>query len=405
MGDAITKRNLAVEKKHDIVIKHEKTPDIVSKVRSSTMSGTIEFDAILASGADISTMATEGLLYDLNTVDRFDFTKSYWDSNACEQLSMGGKLYFTNCALNIHALGWAMFFNKYLIEEYNLESPYALMEKNEWTIDNWAELVKSCNADLNGDGSMTVEDRYGLLAGHAIGRMFSYAAGLRATVNDPNTGKPVVTLMSDKNKISAIYSKLNEVMSNSEYVCCSECDHKDKHEFNTKFAYARHLFTQDYYLFTINDAEDVHDYAQMEHEFGIVPIPKYDSNQESYMTQYPANNNTFALPSLMEDKERTFNIIEDFNYYSSFIVYKAWFDVILTRRYARDDASEETLRTLKENRVYDIGMFYDFGGLRTRIMDTDLVTSSNIVKNYDRFKNAVKEEIDNAYDRFLKENQ
>ena len=69
----------------------------------------------------------------------------------------------------------------------------------------------------------------------------------------------------------------------------------------------------------------------MEHEFGLLPFPKYDENQEKYMTQQPANYNLFALPSLIEDKERTFNIIEDMNYYSGLIVYPAWFDVLLAR--------------------------------------------------------------------------
>ncbi len=400
LGDAITKRNSALEQKYNIKIKHMKVDNIVQEVRSSVMSGTIEFDAILASGLDVSTMATEGLLYDLNTVERFDFTKSYWDSNACEQLTMGDKLYFTNCAMNIHALGWAMFFNKALIEEYNLTSPYEMIENNTWTIDNWAEMVKSVSKDLNGDSQMTVDDRYGMMTGHSLGRMFAYASGIRSTTNNAE-GKPVVTLLDDKVKLETIYSKLSSVLSDSEHVCCSECDHKEAHGYPHKYAYARSLFTQDYYLFTAHDAEDVQEYAQMEHEFGIVPFPKYDTTQELYQTQYPAYNNLFALPSLITDEERTFNIIEDMNYYSSFLVYPTWFDVILTRRYARDDESEATLRTLRDNRIYDIGMYYDFGGMRSVIMDMDIAKNANITRNYERYKRTVQTAIDNTYNKFV----
>ena len=400
LGDAITKRNSALEQKYNIKVKHMKVDNIVDKVRSSVMSGTIEFDGIFAASNDLATMAIEGLLYDLNTVERFDFTKSYWDSNACEQLSMGGKLYFTNCATNIHALGWAMFFNKYLIEEYGLTSPYEMIANNTWTIDNWAEMVKSVNKDLDGDGQMTVADRYGLMTGHSMGRMFAFASGIRSTTND-EYGKPIVTLVDEKTKLEGIYTKLGAVLSDTEYVCCSECDHKEAHGYAHKWAYARSLFTQDYYLFTANDAEDVQEYAQMEHEFGIVPFPKYDENQELYQTQYPANNNLFALPALILDEERTFNIIEDMNYYSSFIVYPTWFDVILTRRYARDDESEATLGTLNENRVYDIGQAFDFGGLRTSIMDMDVAKNSNVIRNYERYKKTVQNAIDDAYGKFL----
>ena len=230
LGDAITKRNSALEQKYNITIKQMKVDDLVARVRSAVMSGTIEFDAIFANSNSLATMAIEGLLYDLNSVERFDFSKSYWDSNACEQLEMGGKLYFTNNSTNIHALGWAMFFNKYLIEEYGLTSPYEHMANNTWTIDTWAEMVKSCNKDLNGDGQMTVADRFGLMTGHSLGRMFAFASGIRSTTNDEN-GKPVVTLVDDKAKLEGIYTKLGAVLSDTEYVCCSECDHKEAHGF------------------------------------------------------------------------------------------------------------------------------------------------------------------------------
>ena len=403
LGDAITKRNSALEQKYNIKIKHMKVADMVTTVRSGVMSGTLEFDAILASCIDLSTMASEKLLYDLNTVERFDFTKSYWDHNACEQLNMGGKLYFTNCAMNIHAMGYAMFFNKALVEEYGLTSPYEYIANDNWTIDTYAEMVKSCNKDLNGDGQMTVADRFGVLLSHSEGGTFAYASGIRATTNN-DEGKPVITLLDDKNKLETIYTKLNALYSDSEHCCCSGCDHKEAHGFAHKWAYARHLFTQDYYLFTCQDAEDVHEFAQMENEFGIVPMPALDNSQENYYTQYPAYNNLFALPALVVDQERTFNIIEDMNYFSSFIVYPTWLEVILSRRYARDDESEATLVMLKNNRVYDVGLYYNFGGIRDMVLGMDVSKSSNIVRSYERYKKTIQTSIDQTYNKFL-ENQ
>jgi hypothetical protein len=68
-------------------------------------------------------------------------TKSYWDSNAAEQLKVGDKLYFTNCDLNVQEVAFVVYFNKALIEENSLTSPYEYMKNNQWTIDNWASLV------------------------------------------------------------------------------------------------------------------------------------------------------------------------------------------------------------------------------------------------------------------------
>jgi hypothetical protein len=93
------------------------------------------------------------------------------------------------------------------------------------------------------------------------------------------------------------------------------------------------------------------------------------------------------------------------NYYSSFIVYPVWFDVILTRRYARDDESEASIRTLNENRVYDVGQAFDFGGLRTSIMDMDIAKNANIIRNYERYKKTVQNAIDSTYNKFLESTQ
>ncbi len=399
LGDAITKRNSVIEQKYNIVIKQKKVDDVLTRVRSSIMSGTIEFDAILASSTDLASMAVEGLLYDLNTVDRFDFNQAYWDYNAGEQLAFGNKLYFTNCDLNIHGLGYAMFFNKYLINEYNLKSPYEYMANNTWTIDNWAKMVKSVQKDITGDGQMTSADRFGLVEDHTLPRMFAYASGIRATTNNAN-GKPVVTLLDDKTKLETIYAKLHELLSDSEHVCCTQCDYGSAYGFPTKNAYAKHLFSLDYYLFIAHDAADVEYYKDMTNRFGIVPFPKSDASQTSYQTMYPVEKNLFALPALIYDEDRTFNIIEDMNYYSSKLVYPTWFDVILVRRHLEDDA-ENNLKMLKENRVYDLGMYYDFGELRTKVMDENYAKTYNITRNYEKYKKYIQNEIDALYYMFV----
>ena len=55
----------------------------------------------------------------------------------------------------------------------------------------------------------------------------------------------------------------------------------------------------------------------------------------------------------------------------SFIqVTPAYYDIALTRKYARDDASAEMLDIALAYRVYDIGLICDFGGIR-HPMDTD----------------------------------
>jgi len=403
LDDAIFRRNQLIEEKYNIKIVHITTPDIVNEVRTQIKAGLTDFDVIVASGRNLSTMARENVLYNLLDVETFNLDHTYWDQNANEQLRMGDKLYYTNCALNISTIGFCVFFNKQLVEDYQLTSPYEYIENNEWTMDNWAQMVNSISRDMNSDGAMTEFDQYGSLMEHHNVRMFLYASGIRATTND-ESGYPQLTLMSNKDKVVDICAKLKEVFSNDSTCYCMTCANISfPDNYAHKYAYLRYLFTQDLYLFHYQSEGAMSAFAEMESDFGLIPFPKYNSAQEKYQTMYPVNNHLVALPSVIEDIERTGAIVEDMNYYSSFVLEPVWFDTLLARRYARDDESEASLRLLRDNCVYDIGAFYDFGGVLS-IIGSDPKTL-NINRQYDKLEKSILNDIKRVYADFSKDNK
>lgn len=400
LDSSIGRRNAILEEKYNIKICQLKVSDILTTVRTQVMGGACEFDAILASCKNLSTMAQENLLLNLLDIKTFNWDKSYWDSNSKEQLIIGNKLFFTNCAMNIHDIGFCVFFNKKLVEDFQLPDPYELMKNNQWTLDNWTNMVTSVSVDVNQDGYMTEVDKYGTLSEHHNPRMFLYASGIRATTND-ETGYPQLTLMKDGDKTVTLYEKLKQVFSDASHTYCIDCSTPqfDSSHYGSKWTYLRFLFTQDLYLFHYTNVSAIGEFADMESEFGVLPFPKYDEHQDGYKTLYPANNNLFALPNIQEDLDRTVAIIEDMNYISSFTVLPTWFETILTRRYARDDESEASLYLLRDNCVYDIGLYYNFGDIRKSLLDVDPRTS-NISRNYARLERAIKAKIKSTYAYF-----
>ena len=403
LPDAIARRNSIIEEKYNVKIAHVTVSDIVTEVRTQVMGGQVEFDAILASCQNLAVMAQEGLLYNLLDIELFNWDGGYWDTKSKDQLMIGDKLYFANCSLNIQAIGFIVYFNKKLVEDYNLTSPYEHLKNNTWTIDTWAEMVKSVSKNMDGnDQAYTELDQYGTLTEHHNPRMFLYASGVRATTNDAN-GYPVVTLMENADKTVGIYSKLQEVFKDKTVSFCINCGSIDKHGFIHKWDYMRSLFMRDLYMFYYEGDNDVlgNFAANMESEFGLLPFPKYDQAQEDYRTVYPYNDSLLAIPSIQKDLDRTARIIEDMNFYSEVVVVPTWFDTMLSRRYARDDESEQTLHILRENRVYDLGLYYDFGGLTSKVLDVDPVRS-NIQRNYDRYKSSIDQDIQKIYSSFTK---
>ena len=394
--DAVYRRNELLKEKHNIDFEQMQVTDLLTTVRTQVMGGATEFDIIIGSSSRLATLARENLLLDLSSVERFDMTKEYWDRNAAEQLQIGDKLYFTNCDLNVQEVAFVVYFNKQMIIDEDLTSPYEYMENNQWTLDTWANLVMAVSDEVNGDNEMTELDKYGTLYENHNGRMFLYGTGVRATTND-ETGYPKVTLFDDDRAVK-VYEKCKQVFSSVSSWSIDEMDSSETHGYNDKWDYARSLFCQDLYLFHYEGTNIIHQFADMESEFGVVPFPKYDSNQESYYSMYPVNCAMVAIPNVNENLERTANIVEDLNFYSNVILKPAWYEQLLQRRYVRDDESEKSLDIILAGRIYDVGMMYDFGGIRT-MLSAD-VRTSNITTQYARLKKAIDADIKATYRDF-----
>ncbi|MBQ2881510.1 MAG: hypothetical protein IJE40_04520, partial [Clostridia bacterium] len=85
--------------------------------------------------------------------------------------------------------------------------------------------------------------------------------------------------------------------------------------------------------------------------------------------------------------------------YSNVLLKPAWYDQLLQRRYVRDDESERSLDLILAGRVYDVGMYYDFGGVSSQLLDQDCRTS-NISTMYARLKKAIDADIKATYRDF-----
>jgi len=83
-----------------------------------------------------------------------------------------------------------LFYNKSVLEKYQLEDPYDLYRGDAWTIDKFKEMVEAATDDTNGDGLMTGDDTFGLnLYGSVCEAMpMLHASGTRMIQWNQETG-------------------------------------------------------------------------------------------------------------------------------------------------------------------------------------------------------------------------
>ncbi len=109
--------------------------------------------AFQAETVSVPIMAAQGLLYDLSTLDAFDFENDpKWSQKIVDYFTINGKVYAARPSEDQPRLG--IYFNKRLLEEAGVdpELPYDLQAAGNWTWESFEELCAKLTRDTNNDG-------------------------------------------------------------------------------------------------------------------------------------------------------------------------------------------------------------------------------------------------------------
>ena len=170
LDSAVERRNKAVQDLYNIKIvtaqrnttANQQSPEAYQVLVKEAMSGDYNYDMCVIPGYDVSQLAYEGYLSDLNSLPFFDKDNDWYDKKANEAFEFAGTLFFTTGDFGISMMDqtYCIAFNKKLAETYQIENLYDLVNTYQWTIDKMYEIAKEVTDDTNGDG---VTDVYGTL--------------------------------------------------------------------------------------------------------------------------------------------------------------------------------------------------------------------------------------------------
>jgi ABC-type glycerol-3-phosphate transport system substrate-binding protein len=400
LNDAVYKRNLTVEKKYNIKITGVISPDIASlekDIRKNVSAGNQAFDAAFASISDSAKLAQNGLIVDLKTVPNIDFTKPWWDRRAVNDLSIGNKLYFAVGDITPWAYPYVnvLIVNKDLIKEYGLENPYELVRSNNWTFDKFREISAGINNDINGDGIMDEYDRYGILLAREQYPMM-FIAGSENFAKKDSDDLPYLTLNNDRaadvaNKLFDMFKDKNTTMIMEDFSSGYSDPWNDV--LRAQFRRGNGAFYPTWLAILII-------FRDLDTEVGLLPLPKYDSNQNGYyhiISDWWASS--IAVPTTNTTLEETGFILEALCAESKYTVRPAFYDYTLTKKMMRDEDSEEMLDIILESRSYDVGYIYNWNGIRgifeNMLANNTFSFSSEIEKKQNGIEKAMQKMIEN----------
>ncbi|NLZ37078.1 MAG: hypothetical protein GX897_06340 [Clostridiales bacterium] len=356
INDAVWERNIAVEDKYGVKLINTTVEDVPTVAKKTIKAGSDEFDICQPYIDTAFQMAGEGMLVDVISLPYIELERRYWDENIRRDLTFKGKLWAITGDISMfdEELSCMFYWNRLLAEKYELGECYDYVRSGSWTIDKMMELGRAVVQDLNGDGVMDSSDVWGICDNYSVGRYWFFAFGGQMARVDEN-GDPVIVMGEEKSQI--IFDAIGNMMNDSTVTILTK-------DIPDTWMGARAMMKEDRLLFLSANIYTIPYYRSMENDFGILPYPKLDENQDRYYNQVASwVCPGISIPVTNQDIDFTGYMLEALCRESSKILQPAYIDVNLMTKVTRDESSVEMLKLILDSKRYDLAVSFNWGNL------------------------------------------
>ena len=377
INDAVFERNTLFEEYCNLkfVLIPTPNPSIGSAIMAEVQTATGDFQLITTTADSAANNATSGYLYNYLDLD-IDLEQDWWDAGTLD-FALDGRVFFMDGSFNIvdDDVTFVFMFNKELRTEYQIANPYDTVKAGDWTL-NYFNSVVSQLATENGDGKWDDKDTYGFSTPGSIGNTFFYGAGLKYVENSREMDVPQLVLDKKMEQALNVLDIARSIIqeNNSTYVA----PHGSEGLSRDVFIQGRSLFYCEAasYLRGLN--------ANMEREYGVVPVPKYDKAQANYTTWRHGIGSTLSIPTSVAkgDMEQFALVLETYALLSQKYVRPAYYDTMLTTRNVQDVESSEMLDLIFLNRTYDMAMYFTQLGFNGLFEQAALSSGNTFASSY-----------------------
>lgn len=356
MEDAVYKRNVAVEEKYKIRFEMIEATNPYKDLPQRGMTSDDQIDLMFDQRRYMGSLITGGYLTDMMQYSEImNFEALYWDANAYNEYQVCGKLFMMPNDVSTQNLAGVRFlyFNKNLLDNNHLTSPYDYVENHDWTIENFSKLAASCCSDLNGDGIYNTNDIVGVVYDNTMIRNMISGCGVKFT--EPTADGGLVPAFGSERAEQAV-SALRAGLYEKQYAVTYDnyVRGADQSGYATKYIFSASQFAEDKFLFIYWGLNCTDLLRDMKGDYGVAPNPMLNKDQERYYHRQDGYVPIFTIPSCVKDKERTAVILEYWAYESSQTVFPTYYDVTIKNRRVPDVNCGNMLDLIKGSIRYEI---------------------------------------------------
>ncbi len=359
-GDAVNlavyMRNFGVQEKLNVKLSFvgvrgtEIYPEVLKNVESG--DSTIDLYALLQ--GNCLPFATRGGFLDLMKVPYLNTESSWWNQTWNEATEFNNARYTVVGDANTTVMQKTIccFVNTDILkEQYPTDTPelYWIVEDGYWTLEYLQTLVKNVYED-NGSmpGVVDMYDTFGMTLA-SIGEPAQALLGatdFQWTQKDAD-GNISMSLTAAKN--IDIMEKIHELFKENKKGIYRPSDWPGAYEYANHFAKGKQMLAMAP-MFTAEKlvATDV--------DYIVLPMPKYDSNQQNYYSSTQDSHTFCAIASATDSTEASAAVLEYMGYLSERDLTPKYYDVIYKTRYASNEKTMALFDKIVSNVDFDFAV-------------------------------------------------
>ena len=395
LNDAIVKRNRDMQEKYNFQMAELEFTDPLSTMNQQIMAGDDEIDMFLIPLNKVNAVATAEYLVNWYDVPHVDLTGAWWDQDMQRDLDLGDGMFFMNgdIIFTVYDCLRVVYYCKNLAEDLKLADTYGdfydLVTDGKWTVDKMYAMMDTAAADLNGDGVMDYNDRFGVMYNSNSHEGFVTAQNHQLVKLE--NGKPVLNVFNEK--FISVYEnvlKINSGINSFHY-------NNDKYPGKSAREAIVTMFDNKQALFFDNGMSAAAQYMRnVENvDFGFLPMPKYDEAQDKYYSYVSVSAPVLSIPvTIAADRLDSVGFItEALCRESSKSVVPEYFETCFSAKYTRDERSYEMIVLATKSRRYDLAIIYNYGSISTVLKDNAEANNENITSAMEAIRPAVEQAI------------
>ena len=345
LNRVVYNRNNACEKYLGITLVYVCEPGdwksgISTKVENLVLSDACDYDMMAVAVNAGLNGGNIGIYQNIMEMEYINFDHTWWIQDMIEQNSINGQLYFLAgdaCMTTYSSMG-CVFANLAVAEKYKLDVDfYELVKSGNWTVEQLFTLFKKVKDDSNGDGTLDpLTETYGW-CDHGVGTRLMWSSCNINMLERKSDDTFVLREKLDTRTLKFVSDMKEAWESDLSY-------HTEKDdEMANAFASDRVLFATTQ-LARIEDIKG----RSMESSFAVLPLPKYDTDQDDYISTSMANHNAIFFPVSISSPELSGKVAEFMGFYGQGYVIPEYYDVNLKYKQNDDKANLEMLDLIRD---------------------------------------------------------